>query len=118
MTTLKIDNIIFSTASGDVSTAISGAITNAEYAIITGIINPTNGNITTTGVISGGSFKTSGNVTVIDAAGGISPYGLYTLPSGVGVSGYVATKSEGTTTSWGPVPSGYSTAFSIALGKC
>ena len=118
MTTLKIDNIIFTTTTGDVSTALSGWLTSADYAIITGIINPTNGNITTTGVISGGSFKTSGNVTVIDAAGGISPYGLYTLPSGVGVSGYVTTKSGGSTTAWSPVPSGYSTAFSIALGKC
>jgi hypothetical protein len=118
MTTLKIDNIIFSTASGDVSTAISGAITSAEYAIITGIINPTNGNIATTGVISGGLFKTSGNVTVIDSAGGVSPYGLYTLPSGVGISGYVATKGGTTTSAWETTPSGYSTAFSIALGKC
>ena len=117
MTTLKVDNIIFTTASGDVSTAISGAITSGQYALITGIINPTNGNITTTGVISGGSFKTSGNVTVIDSAGGVSPYGLYTLPSGVGTSGYVVTKSGGTTTVWAAY-SGYSTAFSIALGKC
>jgi hypothetical protein len=118
MTTLKVDNIIFSTSGGDVSVALSGTITSAQYALITGIINPTNGNITTTGVISGGSFKTSGNVTVIDAAGGVSPYGLYTLPSGTSVSGYVATKGEGTTVAWSPGPSGYSVAFSIALGKC
>jgi hypothetical protein len=117
MTSLKIDNIIFTTTTGDVSTAVSGCITSAQYAIITGIINSANGNITTTGVISGGTFKTSGNVTVINSAGGVSPYGLYTLPSGAGVSGAVVTKSGGTTTAW-VAPSGYSTAFSIALGKC
>jgi hypothetical protein len=115
MTVLKVDNIIFTTNEGDVSTALSGFIDAAQLALITGIINPTNGNITTTGVISGGAFKTSGNVTVINSAGGVSPYGLYTLPSGVGSSGYVAAKAGDTTSEWA---STVTTARSIALGKC
>jgi hypothetical protein len=115
MTILKVDNLIFSTTTGDVSCAISGAIDSATYALITGIINPTNGNITTTGAISGGSFKTSGNVTVIDAAGGINPYGLYSLPSGVGGACNIAIKTDSTLSQWANVTT---TALSIALGKC
>jgi hypothetical protein len=115
MKILKVDNIIFTTATGDVSTALSGTITAAQLAIITGTVNSTNGNIATTGVISGGTFKTSGNVTVINSAGGVSPYGLYTLPSGVGSSGYIVAKASGTTSEWA---STVTTARSIALGKC
>lgn len=115
MTVLKIDNLIFSTTTGDVSSAVSGIITNATYALISGVINIANGNITTTGVISGGSFKTSGNVTVIDSAGGINPYGLYSLPSGVGGIGNIAIKTDSTLSQWTTITT---TAFSIALGKC
>jgi hypothetical protein len=115
MTTLKVDNLIFDASGTDVSSPVSYAITAAQFAIITGIVNPANGSIITTGVISGGTFKTSGNVTVITSAGGVSPYGLYTVPSGVGVSGYYAVKDSGTTSIWAnPV----STSRSIALGKC
>ena len=115
MTILKVDNIIFDNGGTDTSTALSGVINAAQFAVITGIINPANGNIATTGVISGGAFKTSGNVTVINSAGGVSPYGLYTVPSGVGVSGYIAKKDGGTISEWvSPV----TIAFSIALGKC
>jgi hypothetical protein len=115
MTTLKVDNIIFDNGGIDTSVALSGVINTAQFAIITGIINPTNGNITTTGVISGGAFKTSGNITVINSAGGVSPYGLYSVPSGVGTSGYIAKKNGGTISEW---VSPITTAFSIALGKC
>lgn len=115
MTTLKVDTLIFAAGVGDLSSALSGVINAAQFAVITGIVNPTNGNIISTGIISGSVFKTSGNVTVIDAAGGVSPYGLYTLPSGVSTSGYIVTKDGGTLSEWtNPV----TTARSIALGKC
>lgn len=115
MTTLKVDNLIFDAGGTDISSPLSDTINAAQFAVITGIVNPTNGNIITTGVISGGAFKTSGNVTVITSAGGVSPYGLYTVPSGVGISGYIAAKDSGTTSIWAnPV----STSRSIALGKC
>jgi hypothetical protein len=115
MTTLKVDNVIFESIAGDVSVALSDTISPATYALITGIINPTNGDITTTGTISGASYKSSGNVTVIDSFGGVSPYGLYLLPSGVGISGYIAIKKNPNITEWTfPVTS----SFAIALGKC
>jgi hypothetical protein len=115
MTTLKVDNLIFDASGTDVSSPLSGVINAAQFAVITGIVNPTNGNITTTGIISGGAFKTSGNVTVINSAGGVSPYGLYTLPSGVGISGYIAIKDGSTIAEWS---TSVTTARSIALGKC
>ena len=116
MTTLKVDNIIFTAISGDCSSPVSGAITSGQYAVLTGVINPVNGNVITTGMISGGSFKVSGNLTVIDVTGGVSPYGLYMLPSGVGTKNTVAKYVGTTTTEWNSPA--VTTAFSIALGKC
>ena len=115
MTTLKVDTVIFDSNAGDVSVALSNTISTATYALITGIINPANGNITTTGTISGGSYKSSGNVTVIDSSGGVSPYGLYLLPSGVGISGYIAIKKDPNITEWNFC---VTSSFAIALGKC
>jgi hypothetical protein len=116
MTTLKVDSIIFTTVSGDGASPVSGAITSGQYAVLTGVINPVNGNVITTGMISGGIFKVSGNLTVINVSGGVSPYGLYTLPSGAGTRNTVVKYIGSATTEWNS-PS-VTTAMSIALGKC
>jgi hypothetical protein len=115
MTLLKIDNIIFTGATSDVTLELSDIASSGSYVAATGLIDPATNNITTTGAISGGIFKTSGNVTVIDAQGGVSPYGLYFLPSGnlwsVASIGY----NENNQLTIATITN---TALSIALGKC
>jgi len=115
MTTLKVDFITFAGASSDVTLEVSGIASSGNYAIATGLIDPTTNNISTTGAISGGTYKTSGNVTVISGGGAISPYGLYVLASGAPWAGASITYSSGNQTVWETLTS---TALSIALGKC
>jgi len=115
MTTLKVDFLTYSGATGDITFATSGVTTSGDYAIATGLINPSTQAITTTGNISGYTYKTSGNVTVIAGAGTVTPYGLYALPSGVPSEGSTAIYEPTGNTSWRTLTT---TALTIALGKC
>jgi hypothetical protein len=115
MTTLKVDFITFQGASSDVTLELSGIASSGTYATATGLIDPTTNNISTTGIISGIVFKTSGNVTVISDAGTISPYGLYNLASGAPQYRESITYVSGAETVWQTLTD---TALSIALGKC
>jgi hypothetical protein len=115
MTVLKVDNITFAAASVDVTYALSGIATSGDYALATGLINPATNDIATTGIISGYTYKTSGNATVLSAAGAVTPYGLYALPSGVPVPNHGAFYTNTTQTEWRRLTT---TAFSIALSKC
>ena len=112
MTTLKIDSIIFTSGATDETLQLSGVTT------ITGVIDPATENITTTGVISGAVYKTSGNVVVISGLGDVRPYGLFSFPSSLGTSGYNLSTDANGSTSWVPASVGLTTAFYIALNKC
>jgi len=94
---VKSDFLVYNTTTGDVTLTVSGI---NDGATLTGIVNPTTKNITTTGVISGYTYKTSGNVTVISGSGNVRPYGLYSFPTVTGVSGYVLSTNGDGTTSW------------------
>jgi hypothetical protein len=126
MTVLKVDNLICEVAGTDLTVVLpSGLPSSGDYASATGFVDPTTNSISTTGVISGAAYKTSGNVTVINSAGAISPYGLYLLPTGYGtvpvgygISGYCLSKVSGNQTSWEPISTIKTVAFSAALGKC
>ena len=119
MTTLKIDTIVFTDNAADATLELSGVVDVATYNILTGVINPVTNNITTTGVISGAAYKTSGNVTVISGSGDIRPYGLFSFPPSAGTSGYFLTTDASGSTSWVANQSvGLTTAFYIALNKC
>ena len=119
MTTLKIDNIVFTNNGSDATLALSGVVDVATYNATTGVIDPVTNNITTTGVISGASYKTSGNVTVISGSGNIRPYGLFSFPPSGGTSGYYLTTNADGSTSWVANQSvGVTTAFYIAISKC
>lgn len=118
MTTLKIDTIVFTNNSVDANFAVSGIVDAATYNATTGTIDPVTENVSTTGIISGWVYKTSGNVTVISGSGDVRPYGLFSFPTSGGISGYFL-KSEGNgSTSWTPSASGLTTAFYIAITKC
>lgn len=119
MTSLKVDVITFTYNAVDVDLTLSGSLaTSGQYAAITGLIDNTTQNISTTGTISGGIFKASGNVTVITNAGAIYPYGLYSLASGTGTNGQALTVTTGNTTEWKTLPVIRTTAFVIGLNKC
>jgi len=115
MTTLKVDNIVFAAATVDVTLELSGISTSGNYAIATGLIDPTTNNISTTGAISGGTYKTSGNVTVISGGGTVIPYGLYELASGTSWPSAGIQYTTSGQTQWVTLTN---TALSIALGKC
>ena len=94
---VKSDYLVYSTITGDVTLTVSGINDSSTLA---GIVNPTTKDITTTGVISGYTYKTSGNVTVISGSGDVRPYGLYSFPTTTGTSGNVLTSNGDGTTSW------------------
>lgn len=118
MTTLKIDTIVFTNNSIDATFELSGIVNQATYNATTGVIDPVTNNVITTGVISGCTYKTSGNVTVISGSGDVRPYGLFSFPASVGVSGYSLQTAADGSTNWSSKPSGLTTAFYIALNKC
>jgi hypothetical protein len=98
---VKSDFLVYNTTTGDVTLTVSGINDGAALAaIVTGIVNTTTKNITTTGVISGYTYKTSGNVTVISGSGDVRPYGLYSFPTTTGTSGNTLTSNGDGTTSW------------------
>ena len=104
---VKSDYLVYSTATGDVTLYASGI---NDSSILGSIVNPTTKNITTTGIISGYTYKTSGNVTVISGSGDVRPYGLYSFPTTTGASGNVLlTNGDGTTT--------WSTNLGVTLGQ-
>lgn len=94
---VKSDFLVYNTTTGDVTLTVSGINDSAALA---GIVNTTTKNITTTGVISGYTYKTSGNVTVISGSGDVRPYGLYSFPTTTGTSGNTLTSNGDGTTSW------------------
>lgn len=122
---VKIDYIVYTNSGVDLSAipdffsgATSGGYTSA-YETATGIINQTNLNVSTTGVISGSVFKISGNITVIDSSGVFYPYGgIYAFPewgsAGPSTSHSIFYDSSGKT----KFTTLTSTALTIALGKC
>jgi len=107
---VKSDFLVYNTTTGDVTLTVSGI---NDGATLTGIVNPTTKNITTTGVISGYTYKTSGNVTVISGSGNVRPYGLYSFPTTTGTSGNLLTSNGDGTTSWVSSTSTYATLGQI-----
>jgi hypothetical protein len=95
--TVKADTLAYTTATGEVTTSTSG-IYNVVSTV--SVFDPVTKNISTTGIISGSVYKTSGNVTVISGSGDVRPYGQYSFPTTTGVSGQVLTTNGGGTTSW------------------
>lgn len=123
MTKLKIDTIVFTNNAADETLELSGVVDVATYNATTGTINPITKDITTTGVISGAAYKTSGNVTVISGSGDIRPYGLFSFPTSTATSGYVLQTDADGFTSWvyyeaPTVLNPVTTAFYIAISKC
>jgi hypothetical protein len=97
---VKSDYLVYSTATGDVTLYASGI---NDSSILGSIVNPTTKDITTTGIISGYTYKTSGNVTVISGSGNVRPYGLYSFPTTTGTSGNLLITNGDGTTSWNNV---------------
>jgi hypothetical protein len=108
--TAKADTLAYTTPTGEVTSSVSGI---AVAAITAGIVDPGTKNISTTGIISGAVYKTSGNVTVISGSGDVRPYGLFSFPASVGTSGYYLVTNGDGTTSW----SAFDTSAFISLGK-
>ena len=98
---VKSDYLVYSTITGDVTLTVSGI---NDSSVLASIVNPTTKNITTTGIISGYTYKTSGNVTVISGSGDVRPYGLYSFPTTTGTSGNVLTTNGDGTTTWSTNP--------------
>lgn len=96
---VKNDYLVYSTVTGDVTLTVSGI---NDSSVLGSIVNGVTKNITTTGVISGYTYKTSGNVTVISGSGNVRPYGLYSFPTTTGASGNILTTNGDGTTSWNP----------------
>lgn len=109
--TAKADTLAYTTPTGEATSSVSGI---AAAAVTAGIVDPATKNISTTGIISGAVYKTSGNVTVISGSGDVRPYGLFSFPASVGTSGYGITTNANGTTSWTPIPDPGSY---ITLGK-
>jgi hypothetical protein len=104
---VKSDYLVYSTTTGDVTLTVSGI---NDSSVLASIVNTTTKNITTTGIISGYTYKTSGNVTVISGSGDVRPYGLYSFPTTTGTSGNVLlTNGDGTTT--------WSATTAVTLGQ-
>lgn len=97
---VKSDYLVYSTVTGDVTLTVSGI---NDSSVLASIVNGVTQNITTTGVISGYTYKTSGNVTVISGSGDVRPYGLYSFPTTTGTSGNVLITNGNGTTVWGDV---------------
>lgn len=108
----KVDTLVVSTTTGDINLAVSG-IYSAAIAI--SVFDPITKNISTTGVISGAVYKTSGNVTVISGSGDVRPYGLYSFPTTTGVSGQVLYTSGNGNTYWGAIPSSATLGTIVAV---
>lgn len=107
--TAKADTLAYTTPTGEVTSSVSGIAVAAATA---GVVDPVTKNISTTGIISGAVYKTSGNVTVISGSGDVRPYGLFSFPASVGTSGYYLTTNGDGTTSWTAV----GTSAFITLG--
>lgn len=84
-------------ATGVFTTAISGALIQAT-TFSTPVLSGVSGVFTTQ--ISGTLFKASGNTTVISGSGDIRPYGLFSFPNIVGVSGQFLTSNGDGNTNW------------------
>lgn len=95
--TVKVDTLAYTTATGEATSAVSG-IYNA--ASLVSVFDPVTKNISTTGVISGATYKVSGNVTVISGSGDVRPYGQYSFPTTTGTSGQVLRTNADGTSSW------------------
>lgn len=108
--TAKADTLAYTTPTGEVTSSVSGI---AAAAVTAGIVDPATKNISTTGIISGSVYKTSGNVTVISGSGDVRPYGLFSFPASVGTSGYYLVTNGNGTTSW----FAFDTSAFISLGK-
>mgnify|MGYP006863138193 CR=1 FL=1 len=108
--TAKADTLAYTTPTGEVTSSVSGIAVAAATA---GVVDPVTKNISTTGIISGAVYKTSGNVTVISGSGDVRPYGLFSFPASVGTSGYSLTTNGDGTTSW----SAFAAGSFISLGK-
>jgi hypothetical protein len=96
---VKSDYLVYSTTTGDVTLTVSGI---NDSSVLGSIVNGITKNITTTGIISGYTYKTSGNVTVISGSGDVRPYGLYSFPTTTGTSGNILTTNGDGTTVWNP----------------
>lgn len=108
--TAKADTLAYTTPTGEVTSSVSGIAVAAATA---SVVDPVTKNISTTGIISGAVYKTSGNVTVISGSGDVRPYGLFSFPASVGTSGYHLTTNGNGTTSW----SAFDAGVFISLGK-
>lgn len=95
--TVKADTLAYTTITGETTTSVSGIY---NVASTVSVFDPVTKNISTTGVISGNTYKASGNVTVISGSGNIRPYGLYSFPTTTGISGQVLSTNTDGTTSW------------------
>lgn len=109
---VKSDYLVYSTTTGDVTLTVSGI---NDSSVLASIINSTTKDITTTGIISGYTYKTSGNVTVISGSGDIRPYGLYSFPTITGTSGNALTSNGNGTTSWTVIATGVTIGTMVAL---
>jgi len=115
-------------ATGNFTSRVSGAyITGATIEAVT--VNAITGNFTvanftqtttgniqasgsgifgsgvfTSGIVSGGIYYASGGVVVISGPGDVRPYGLYSFPNSLGISGYILSTNANGTTSWLPAP--------------
>jgi hypothetical protein len=107
--TVKADALAYTTITGEATTSVSGIY---NVASTVSVFDPVTKNISTTGVISGSVYKTSGNVTVISGSGNIRPYGLYSFPTSTGTSGQVLRTNADGTISW---TDGLTVARTIAL---
>jgi hypothetical protein len=52
------------------------------------------------GTFSGEQYKVSGDLTIIDASGGVKPYGQFTFPASPGTNNYILTSNGDGTTMW------------------
>ena len=107
--TAKADTLAYTTPTGEATSSVSGIAVAAATA---GVVDPATKNISTTGIISGAVYKTSGNVTVISGSGDVRPYGLFSFPASVGTSGYYLVTNGNGTTSW----AAFDTSAFLTLG--
>ena len=52
------------------------------------------------GTFSGVQYKVSGDLTIIDASGGVKPYGQFNFPASPGMNNYILTSNGDGTTMW------------------
>jgi hypothetical protein len=103
---VKVDTISYSTVTGDVVLSVSGIFV-AQSTV--NVFDPVTKNISTTGTISGSTYKVSGNVVVISGSGDVRPYGLYSFPNTSGVSGQFVVSSGDGTSYWATINTSGST---------